>query len=230
MSYSRLICDIRNYISSPAHPFKDPIFVSRNITLKNLGGGFWPPDFSKASWRVRCLGDIFVSSEGGDQSLDCCKLDFVLQATHSPFPDYYSSHVHLGGLMAAAITRFFLSYSIWSDFVLICIHPRFHEFVIYATSLLDSSWTILILCIAGKLVRHSPRIRGDGATSAGYVLVFGGAFCVRVRGREGTDIGGDGLPHFVISWKERKLREGGWLRRHGTRIYYELKINTFFFT
>lgn len=84
------------------------------------------------------MGDIFVSSEGGDQSLDCCKLDFFLQATHSPFPDYYSSHVHLGGLMAAAITRLYcLSYPIWSDFIL-CIHPRFHEFVIYTTSLLDS--------------------------------------------------------------------------------------------
>lgn len=34
----------------------------------------------------------------------------------------------------------------------------------------------MILCIAGKLVRHSPRIWGDGATSAGYVLVFGGVF------------------------------------------------------
>lgn len=40
--------------------------------------------------------------------------------------------------MAAAITRLYcLSYPIWSDFIL-CIHPRFHEFVIYTTSLLDS--------------------------------------------------------------------------------------------
>lgn len=69
-----------------------------------------------------------------------------------------------------------------------------------------------------------------GLLRPGMFWCLVGFFGVRLRGREGTDIGGDGLSHFVISWEERELRERGWLRRHGTRIYYELKINTLFFS
>lgn len=55
---------------------------------------------------------------------------------------------------------------------------------------------------------------------------------MRLCGEAGIGVGGEmGLFHSPISW-EKEAAEGGGvvLRRHGTRIYYELKMKKKIFT
>lgn len=65
--------------------------------------------------------------------------------------------------------------------------------------------------------------------SAGYVTVsrwlFFSGGCTTGKEQVSKEMGGYAR---LMSREEKKLSEGGWVRRHGTRIYHELKTNIYF--